>query len=159
VAAAKSRSTPTESAAPPVSAPPVAETVPSAALAADPRNLLFKIAAAVGRESLESLMQDWEGAELNGNVVVLRPGTASDFAQRQIQESLAAITQAASRVLGSKVKVILAEPETRVNAQTPATPNSRPAEGNLLETAKREPIVKSFLEVFPGPVKAEKIDK
>jgi DNA polymerase-3 subunit gamma/tau len=157
--AAKSRAVPAESAAPQASAPPVAATVPSAALAADPRNLLFRIAAAVGRESLESLMQDLEGAELNGNVVVLRPGTASDFAQRQIKENFAAITQAAGRVLGGKVNVILAEPETRGNAPAPATQKNRPAESNLLETAKREPIVKSFLEVFPGPVKAEKIDK
>ncbi len=139
--------------------PPASTPVSSTAAGADPRNLLFKIAAAVGRESLESLMQDWEGAELNGNSLVLKPGAASDFARRQVKDNLEAITKAAIRVIGHAVKVILAEPESQPNAPAPATPGPRSNESSLLETAKREPIVKSFLDVFPGPVKAEKIDK
>jgi DNA polymerase-3 subunit gamma/tau len=33
------------------------------------------------------------------------------------------------------------------------------AEDSLLEKAKQEPVIKSFLDLFPGPVKAEKIEK
>jgi DNA polymerase III subunit gamma/tau len=138
---------------------PAGDINQSTAPAADPRNLLFKIAAAVGRESLESLMQDWEGAELNGNVLVLKPGSASDFARRQIKDNLAAITQAAIRVIGKNIKVTLAESESRSSSDTPSVQSARPDDDNMLEKAKREPIVKSFLDVFPGPVKAEKIDK
>jgi len=139
--------------------PPPDAPAASPAIGADPRNLLFKIAAAVGRESLESLMQDWEGAELSGNSLVLKPGSASDFSRRQIKNNLETITKAAARVVGHPIKVTLAEPESQANTQAPATQNNQSDAGSLLETAKREPIVKSFLDVFPGPVKAEKIDK
>ena len=126
---------------------------------ADPRNLLFKIAAAVGRESLESLLQSLEGAQLKGKLVVLQPGAANEFVRRQIKDNFADITQAAIRVIGSNVKLALGEPESRSEADTKGVQNNQPDEGDVLETAKREPIVKSFLDVFPGPVKAEKIDK
>jgi hypothetical protein len=104
-------------------------------------------------------MQDWEGAELNGNVVVLRPGKASEFARRQIKDNLAVIAQATSRVFGGNIKVVLAESEASTNVQDPATPDNRPDVNDPLEAAKQVPIVKSFLDVFPGPVKAEKLDK
>jgi DNA polymerase-3 subunit gamma/tau len=158
-AAPRAKSSPVESVTPRAAASPTPEPALSAALAADPRNLLFKIAAAVGRESLESLMQDWEGAELNGNVVVLRPGKASEFARRQIKDNLAVIAQATSRVFGGNIKVVLAESEASTNVQDPATPDNRPDVNDPLEAAKQVPIVKSFLDVFPGPVKAEKLDK
>jgi hypothetical protein len=46
-------------------------------------------------------------------------------------------------------------PKTAPNQALKENPFS---EDELLEKAKREPVVKSFLDVFPGPVKAEKID-
>jgi len=141
------------------SALPADTRAASPAAGADPKTLLFKIAAAVGRESLESLMQDWEGAELAGNSLVLKPGSASDFSRRQIQNNLETITKAAARVIGHPVKVTLAEPETQANIEAPALRKNQSNAESLLETAKREPIVKSFLDVFPGPVKAEKIDQ
>jgi DNA polymerase-3 subunit gamma/tau len=143
----------------PSSEPPPAGKNESVSPVADPRNLLFKIAAAVGRESLESLLQSLEGAQLKGKLVVLQPGAANEFVRRQIRDNLADITQAAIRVIGSNVKVTLGEPESRADADATVMQNNRPDEGDVLETAKREPIVKSFLDVFPGPVKAEKIDK
>jgi DNA polymerase-3 subunit gamma/tau len=123
----------------------------------DPRNLLLKIAARIGRESLESLLQSLEGARLDGERVVLDPGKASEFVRRQVKESLPAIAQAATVILGRKVAVVLAETEPR-SVSKPNPLNENPAGGELLEKAKREPVVKSFLDVFPGPVKAEKID-
>ncbi|MBN1569948.1 MAG: DNA polymerase III subunit gamma/tau [Acidobacteria bacterium] len=141
------------------SSAPAAESSEQAPPVADPRNLLFRIAGAVGRESLESLMQSLEGAQLKDNLVILLPGTANEFTRRQIKNSLADITQAATRIVGSSVKVMLAEPESKVIANTVSEQNNRSDDGDLLEAAKREPIVKSFLDVFPGPVKAEKIDK
>ncbi len=122
----------------------------------DSRGFLLDIAAAVGREALESVLQSFKGARLQGEQVVLEPGTASEFARRQIKENLPAITQAAAKIVGSKVSVIIVETES------PQEPGARPTldnppEGDVLERAKREPIIRSFLDVFPGPVKAEKI--
>ena len=130
----------------------------TAAPIADPRNFLFKIAAAVGRESLESLLQTLEGASLKGEQVVLQTGSANEFVRRQIKDNLPAITQAAIRVVGRKVAVVLGEPLSQPGQNPQEMQNAQSSDGDLLEKAKREPIVKSFLDVFPGPVKAEKID-
>ena len=106
-------------------------------------------------------MQELQGARLQGDTVILDPGQASDFFRRQIKENLPAITQAASKVFGKNVRVLLGDGQTRDGLQQPA---SQPAASQFpavdpMERAKREPVVKSFLDVFPGPVKAEKIDK
>ena len=50
------------------------------------------------------------------------------------------------------------EPVEPKEANQPVEANDA-AEDALLEKAKQEPVIKSFLDVFPGPVKAEKIDK
>ncbi len=140
------------------SMPPAEEANETAAPIADPRNFLFKIAAAVGRESLESLLQTLEGASLKGGQVVLQTGSANEFVRRQIKDNLPAITQAAIRVVGSKVAVVLGEPVSQPGQNPQGMQNAQLNDSDLLEKAKREPIVKSFLDVFPGPVKAEKID-
>ncbi len=140
------------------SMPPAEEANETAAPIADPRNFLFKIAAAVGRESLESLLQTLEGASLKGEQVVLQTGSANEFVRRQIKDNLPAITQAAIRVVGSKVAVVLGEPIAQPGQNPQGMQNAQSSDSDLLEKAKREPIVKSFLDVFPGPVKAEKID-
>ena len=141
-----------------LSMPPVEEGNVMAAPIADPRNFLFKIAAAVGRESLESLLQTLEGASLKGGQVVLQTGSANEFVRRQIKDNLPAITQAAIRVIGSKVAVVLGDPVSQPGSNPQGMQNAPSNDSNLLEKAKREPIVRSFLDVFPGPVKAEKID-
>ena len=141
-----------------LSMPPVTEPDESSAPVSDPRNLLFKIAASVGRESLESLLQTLEGAILKGGQVVLQAGSANDFVRRQIKDNLPAITQAAVRVVGSNIAVVLADPPPRPGQNSMGGQGARPENGDLLEKAKREPVVKSFLDVFPGPVKAEKMD-
>jgi DNA polymerase III subunit gamma/tau len=137
-------------------APPAADSM-GAALAADPRDLLLRIAAAVGKESLESVMQSLTGARLQGGQIVLDAGTGSEFARRQIKENLPAIAEAASRILGNKTTVVLGEVAPRP-AQNPSSAGNQPAEVDMLEKAKREPVVRSFLDVFPGPVKAEKLE-
>jgi DNA polymerase-3 subunit gamma/tau len=126
----------------------------------DPREFLFEIASAVGRESLESLLLTLEGARIDGEKVVLEAGACSEFCRKQIKENLPAIGQAAARITGRKITVMLSE---SISTAPSRSSNSRPdegtpPEGDLLEKAKREPIIKSFLDVFPGPVKAEKID-
>ena len=82
--------------------PPAEEANETAAPVADPRNFLFKIAAALGRESLESLLQTLEGASLKGEQVVLQTGSANEFVRRQIKDNLPAITQAAFTSSGAK---------------------------------------------------------
>jgi hypothetical protein len=91
---------------------------------------------------------------------MLESGESSEFCRRQIKENLPAICQAASRIVGNKVTVILGglDPEQPLPSSPSRPERETPPEGDLLEKAKREPIVKSFLDVFPGPVKAEKID-
>jgi DNA polymerase III gamma/tau subunit len=140
------------------SMPPAEEANETAVPIADPRNFLFKIAAAVERESLESLLQNLEGASLKGGQVVLQTGSANEFVRRQIKDNLPAITQAAIRVVGSKVAVVLGEPLSQPGQNPQGMQSAQSSDSDLLEKAKREPIVKSFLDVFPGPVKAEKID-
>jgi DNA polymerase-3 subunit gamma/tau len=126
----------------------------------DPKELLLRIAAAVGRESLESLMQNMAGARLESDKVVLELGGSNDFVRRQIAENLPVITEAAIKVVGRKVQAV---PDSSLGPMSQTPDNSRGVPGNvpddnLLEKIKREPVVKSFLDVFPGPVKAEKID-
>ena len=124
--------------------------------AQDPRELLLRIAAAVGREALESCIQSMSGASLQDNRLIIDPGNAGEFVRRQIKDNLQSITQAARRVLGFEVTAVLREQEPPQKASGPeALPDSR--ESDLLEKAKREPVVRSFLDIFPGPVKAEKI--
>lgn len=147
-------------------APELNSGEPIADAGGDPREFLFKIAAAEGLESLETFIQSFNGAQLKGTQVVLDPGGASEFFKGQVQQKLPVIAQAASRILGYKVTAVLgavlAQPGPKaVPARIPAPrprQDAAPA-GDLLEQAKREPVVKSFLDVFPGPVKAEKIDK
>jgi hypothetical protein len=149
-----------------VSAEPLPASDPEISSAIqDPRAFLLRIAAGVGRESLESLLQSLDGARLHGERLVLEPGTASDFVLRQIKENLSAITQAARNIIGSTVTVVLGEekshqaPKSKSKSKSePKSNENSPLKGSLLEKAKREPVIKSFLDVFPGPVKAEKID-
>jgi DNA polymerase III gamma/tau subunit len=122
------------------------------------RDFLFKIAAAVGREALESLLQSLDGARLLGERVVLDPGTSSEFVRRQVKENLPAISQAATKVVGSKVIVMLGEAKSEQALPGAQTRSEKPPENEILEKAKQEPVVRSFLDVFPGPVKAEKIE-
>jgi DNA polymerase-3 subunit gamma/tau len=136
---------------------PRAETNETPSPVRDSRGFLLEIAAAVRREALESLLQSLKGARLQGEQVVLEPGSASEFVRRQVKENLSDIAQAAARVVGSRVTVILAEMEAQ-QTSNPRALRDNPSEGDLLEKAKREPVVRSFLDVFPGPVKAEKID-
>jgi DNA polymerase-3 subunit gamma/tau len=123
----------------------------------DPRAFLLRIAAAVERESLESLLQSLNGARIQGDRLILEPGTASDFVRRQIKEGIPAIAQGAAKIIGNKVTVVLEESESR-QSEEPESKDDRVPESDILEKAKREPVIKSFLDVFPGPVKAEKID-
>jgi DNA polymerase-3 subunit gamma/tau len=139
----------------PVKSPPPASGVS--------RELLSKIAAAVGKESLESSLSSLEGAEVRGDTLVIHTGSASDFYRRQIRENMPLITRAASEIVGRPVTVQLDESQCggRLYASDVAAPagNIQPPPPDPLERAKREPVVKSFLDLFPGPVKAEDIDQ
>ena len=123
------------------------------------RPLLEQIAAAVPKESLAPLLYSLAGASLLENRVVLDLGPSfTDFLRRQLRDNLAMISEAASRVVGRTVQV-------QFEDLAPDTPGPRPAAGaanqpdgmDVLEIARREPAVQSFLDAFPGPVKAEKI--
>lgn len=113
---------------------------------------------AIGKESLESCLQGFSGARIEGGRVFLDPGKASEFFRRQVKENLALITQAASNVLGSAVKVEIGEMAKKIIPKADSGNNPPPPENDLLEKVKKEPVVRSFLDVFPGPVKAEKIN-
>jgi DNA polymerase-3 subunit gamma/tau len=134
-------------------------TIEEEAAPGGPRDLLQKIASAVGSEALESLMHRLGGAKLEKGRLVLEMGSANRFFQSQIRENLAAISRAAATVLGREVEVRMEDgPAVEVNpAETPGPPETKP-DSDILEKAKREPIVRSFLDVFPGQVTAEKIE-
>ncbi len=126
------------------------------------KELLLKIAEAVGSAPLESVLQRLDGARLQGDQIVLGlgAGASGDFFRQKIKETLPLIARAASAVVGKNVSVTL-EDSAASKPQNPAfrKPLDNPADApDVLEKAKREPIVQSFIDVFPGRVKAEKID-
>jgi hypothetical protein len=51
------------------------------------------------------------------------------------------------------------KPDSARNSDAPSSATTESHKGDLLEKAKMDPIVRSFLDVFPGPVTAEKIEK
>ncbi len=131
----------------------------------DARDLLDRIATALGREALESLLQSFAGAGLEGDRLVLDPGEAGEFVRHQVARNLEAIAEAAAAVVGRKVRVTVegagVEAGRNEGAAAPPPPQAEavsPA-GDVLERARREPVVRSFLDAFPGPVKAEKMDE
>jgi len=146
---------------PVVQKPALSKTSPSAEeTPADPKALLLRIASAVGRESLESVLQNLAGARLQGGKVILDAGGASEFVRKQVGANLPLIAEAASSVIGTAVSVSVAgeiQPN-QARARREKTPPPPPQENDLLEKVKSEPVVKSFLDVFPGPVEAKKID-
>lgn len=123
------------------------------------RHLLEQIAAAVPKESLEPLLHSLAGASLQENRVILDLGQSlSDFLRRQLRDNLAMISEAASSVVGHPVQVQFEDlvPDAP-KPQSAADAVRQPAEEDVLEIARREPVVQSFLDAFPGPVKSEKI--
>jgi hypothetical protein len=126
-----------------------------------PRDLLLKIAGSVQKASLEPVLLSLNGAELRGDVVTLDPGTVNEFFRRQIRENLPLVAHAATAVVGRPVRVQLGQELPQAAADAPAanTPVSGSRDEALLERLQREPVIRSFLDVFPGPVKAEKIDE
>jgi DNA polymerase-3 subunit gamma/tau len=127
----------------------------------DPRELIMRISAHVRKESLESILQAIPSVELRGGTLILEPGPISDFYRRQIRDNLPVIAQAASEVFGRSVSVQIGGSPAQ---DMPPAPVSRPEppevrKVDVLERAKKEGAVQSFLEVFPGPVKAEEIDQ
>jgi hypothetical protein len=115
---------------------------------------LQRIAGAVQKESLESALRALPQAELKDDSLVLDLTRLNEFFRRQIRENIASIAQAASLVAGRSITISLlhelASPAKAAAAAPPLT--------DILERARREPIVQSFLDRFPGPVKAEEID-
>jgi DNA polymerase-3 subunit gamma/tau len=139
--------------------PSVPASVDSGAAGGDPRSLLMKIAASVQKESLESFLQALQGARLDGDLLILDPGSVNSFYRKQVEENLPAIVQAASRVLERQVRVRLGEaPQPQKSPAVEAQASVEEAQLKVLDRARREPVVQSFLDVFPGPVKAEKLD-
>jgi hypothetical protein len=141
----------------PVSAPPAAQ-LPEGVH--DPRELVMRISAHVRKESLESILQAISGAELQGDALLLDLGQIGDFYRRQIRENIPLITQAASEVLGRQIIVRIGGPTPQEKAPEPVNRSGPSGERkpDVLERAKKQGAVQSFLEVFPGPVKAEEID-
>ncbi|MEJ2109240.1 MAG: DNA polymerase III subunit gamma/tau [Acidobacteriota bacterium] len=124
------------------------------------KELLGKIASAVESEALESLLLRLDGARIEGDTVLFEMGGSNEFFRSKIQDSLATIMEAASEVVGRKVAVRMNEvkiPDAKGLASLENAKTRQPSSPDLLEKAKREPVVRSFLEVFPGQVKAEKI--
>ncbi len=142
--------------------PIAAECEPQQEGADSTRNLLLKIASHIQKESLESILQSLAGAEIHGDAVILSPGSSTEFCRRQVKDNLPVIAAAASELLGRPVTAKLggesanssAIPRPPVGA-APVSSATAPAPADPLDRARREPVVQSFLDVFPGPVKAE----
>lgn len=123
------------------------------------RALLDRIAAAVQRGALESILHSLAGARLQGDSVVLDLGQSpNEFLRRQLKDNLADVAQAASAAVGRTVQVLLDEVQTEAPRPQPVVSAAgEPSEEDVLERAKKDPAVQSFLKTFPGPVKAEKL--
>jgi DNA polymerase-3 subunit gamma/tau len=147
----------------PAAPPPPEDSTRAPHGMADPRRLLLEIAAAVQKESLEPILQSLSGARLQGGTLALDLAGANDFIRRQLSENLEAIAAAASAVVGSTVDVVLEQggvskpaPPDTAGPPTAAADVLPDGSADPLERAKSDPVVRAFLEVFPGPVKAEK---
>jgi DNA polymerase III subunit gamma/tau len=148
----------------PAPAPDSTESAPSGG-----KELLQRIADALQRPSLETHLHGLSGAELQGDEVHIDLQPLNEFLRRQIRDAGAALSAAASTVIGRPVRVVLVQGTSPSSppaaSQQPVRraappPVSLPSDSDdPLERAKREPVVQSFLEMFPGPVKAEKIDQ
>jgi DNA polymerase III gamma/tau subunit len=138
----------------------ILEDPPAAIPAPGSKDLLLKIAGAIGRASLETILQDLEGARLQGDRIVLEMGAAKEFVRNQIKENLPLIIETARRVVGRQVSVQIGDSAASEPPRQPShdSVENKAVDPDMLEKAKREPIVKSFLDVFPGRVKADKID-
>ncbi len=147
---------------------PAAEPVAADPATAHPegeskRGLLLRIASQVGKEPLESNLQSMAGAEVQGDVLILDAGSSPEFLRRQIRDNLPAISDAASSVLGRTVVARVAgeagprsaQPNPAPAALPAAAASQAPPPSDPMERARREPVVRSFLDVFPGPAKAE----
>jgi len=91
-------------------------------------------------------------------------GPVNDFYKKQVRDNLDLIAQAASGALGVPVTVVLAG-EDATKGPGPGSParagaapprREKPAT-TTLDRARSQPVVQSFLDVFPGPVEAEDI--
>jgi len=120
----------------------------------------MRISAHVRKESLESILQAIPGAELQAGALLLDLGQIGDFYRRQIQENIPVIAQAASEVFGRPISVRIGGPAAQGKSPAPVQRPEPPGDRrpDVLERAKKQGAVQSFLEVFPGPVKAEEID-
>ena len=145
----------------PTTSVPQGKGSPQAAASGN-RELLSRIADRVQKESLVSILQSLSGAYLKDAQVVLEVGSANDFFKRQVRENLNLISEAASAVVGSPVQAaiegeLVLRPSGPIE-KTPTLESIAPAKIDPLDRAKREPVVRAFLDMFPGPVKAEEID-
>jgi DNA polymerase-3 subunit gamma/tau len=143
---------------PSVSPSPVAASGPAPEEISEASALLKQIAVAVDRGSLESILHSLAGARLQGDSVILDLGQSpNEFLRRQIRDNLAEIAKAASAVVGRNVQVLLDEMQADAPRPQPDLAAAEPPEEDVLERAKKNPAVQSFLKTFPGPVKAEKL--
>ena len=140
--------------------PETAEVAPLPEGVHDPRELIMRIAAHVKKESLESILQALPGAALHADSLVLDMGAVNEFFRRQVRENLPLIAQAAADVLGREITVRLggSADQSGSPARTPVPQPAQNPQPDILDRARRDPVVQSFLEVFPGPVEAEEID-
>lgn len=138
---------------------PVAASMTAPEGTSGARALLDRIAAAVQRGALESILHSLAGARLRGDSVVLDLGQSpNEFLRRQLKDNLADVAQAASAAVGRTVQVLLDEVQTEApRPQSGVSAAGEPSEEDVLERAKKDPAVQSFLKTFPGPVKAEKL--
>lgn len=135
---------------------------PSPPPASQSRELIQKIAAAVQKEPLQSILEQVASAETKGDAVTMDLKTVNVFYRQQIRENIPVIARAAAAVIGRPVKIDLGEDALAATSSGPA-PMTQPeslgsSQNDILEKAKREPVVQSFLDAFPGPVKAERIE-
>ncbi|PYV08507.1 MAG: DNA polymerase III subunit gamma/tau [Acidobacteria bacterium] len=117
--------------------------------------LVERIAAAVSKQSLAPILGSVSGATISGDTLTLDVSGLNEFIRGQIRDNLGVVADAASAVLGRTLRVALAG-EPAAGLRNPPAPAARADE--VLDRVKKEPVVQSFLDVFPGPVKAEGID-
>ncbi len=121
----------------------------------DRHPILDQIASTVEKESLVPVLHALAGARMQGDALILDFGpNPNEFFRRQLKDNLALVEKAAETVVGRKVRIQLDDMQTEVTR-----PQNGPSavEEDILTRAKKNPVVRSFLDSFPGPVKAEKI--
>ena len=130
----------------------------SARATPSPDLLMEKALGLIEKQSLVSILKEIPVKKINGDTVTLNLADTNGFYQKQIRENLPLISEATSRVAGRRIRVELHVGDREADSAANQEPQQLASDDDVLARAKREPVVQSFLDMFPGHLRAEDLE-